>query len=111
MSSSKSLYGLKQALRAWYQRFADFVATIDFSNSISDNSLFVYCHGSDIAYIILYVDDIILTASSDFLRQSLMSKLSSEFTMKDLGPLSYFLGIAVSWNSCRSFSLSTQICF
>jgi hypothetical protein len=47
------------------------------------------------AYILLYVDDIILTTSSDNLRKSIISLLSSEFAMKDLGPLSYFLGIAV----------------
>ena len=51
----------------------------------------------------LYVDDIILTASSDSLRQSIMSKLNLEFAMKDLGPLSYFLGIAVSRNSADLF--------
>ena len=61
----KSLYGLKQVPRAWYQRFAEFVTTIGFRNSLSDTSLFVYCHGSDVAYLLLYVDDIILTASSD----------------------------------------------
>ena len=47
----KSLYGLKQAPRTWYHRFADFVTTIGFHNSISNNSLFVYCHGSDIGYL------------------------------------------------------------
>lgn len=63
------------------------VATLGFSHSICDNSLFTYHNGNDTAYILLYVDDIILTASSDTLRQSIMSKLSSEFAMKDLGPL------------------------
>ncbi|KAK4338230.1 hypothetical protein RND71_042717 [Anisodus tanguticus] len=48
------------------------------------------------AYILLYVDDIILTASSDTLRKSIMMLLNSEFAMKDLGPLSYLLGIAVT---------------
>ena len=48
------------------------------------------------AYLLLYVDDIILTASSDSLRRSIMSLLSSEFAMKDLGKLHYFLGIAVT---------------
>ena len=91
----KSLYGLKQAACAWYQRFTDYVATLGFSHSISDHSLFIYHHGNDTAYILLYVDDIILTASSDALRNSIMSKLSVEFAMKDLGPLSYFLGISV----------------
>jgi len=42
------------------------------------------------AYILLYVDDIILITSTHALRQSIMSLLASEFAMKDLGPLSYF---------------------
>ncbi|KAF9662740.1 hypothetical protein SADUNF_Sadunf18G0085700 [Salix dunnii] len=50
--------------------------------------------GNDKAYILLYVDGIILTASLAALRQSIMSKLGFEFAMKDLGPLSYFLGIS-----------------
>ncbi|KAJ9536884.1 hypothetical protein OSB04_029617 [Centaurea solstitialis] len=95
----KSLYGLKQAPRAWYQRFADYVTTLGFTHSISDHSLFIYRRGKDMAYILLYVDDIILVASSDALRQSIMSKLGSEFAMKDLGPLSYFLGISVTRHS------------
>jgi len=48
------------------------------------------------AYLLLYVDDIIFTTFSDALRTSIMRLLSSEFAMKDLGPLGYFLGIAVT---------------
>jgi hypothetical protein len=99
----KSLYGLKQAPRAWYQRFTEFVATLGFSHSACDHSLFIYHNGNDIAYILLYVDDIILTASSDTLRQYILSHLSCEFAMKDLGPISYFLGISVTRHSCRLF--------
>jgi len=47
--------------------------------------------------------DIILTASSDALRNSIMSKLSVEFAMKDLGPLSYFLGIFVTKHTSGLF--------
>ena len=103
----KSLYGLKQAPRAWYYRFATFATTIGVSNSISDNSLFVYHRGSDIAFLLLYVDDIILMASSDMLRKSFISKLSSQIAMKTLGPLNYFLGIAVNRTSTGLF-LSQQ---
>ncbi|GAU50542.1 hypothetical protein TSUD_409860, partial [Trifolium subterraneum] len=99
----KSLYGLKQAPRAWYQRFADYVATIGFHHSTSDHSLFIYRQNSDMAYILLYVDDIILITSTHVLRKSIMSLLASEFAMKDLGPLSYFLGIAVSRNPSGIF--------
>ena len=72
------------------------MTTIGFCNSVSDSSLFIYCYGSDIAYLLLCADDIILTASSDFLYQSIISKSSFELAMKDLGLLSYFLGIVVS---------------
>ena len=48
------------------------------------------------AYILLYVDDIILIASSDVIHMTIISLLSSEFSMKDLGSLHYFLGIVVS---------------
>ena len=47
-------------------------------------------------YILLYVDDIILTTFSDAIRKSIISLLSSKFAMKDLGVLSYFLGIVVT---------------
>jgi len=92
----KSLYGLKQAPRALYHRFATFILTFEFTHSKSNNSLFIYHHIRDIAYLLLYVDDIILTTSSDMLHRSIITKLGSEFAMKDLGSLSYFLGIDVT---------------
>lgn len=55
------------------------------------------------AYILLYVDDIILASSSDSLRFSIMHHLASEFAMKDLGPLHYLLGIAVTRNRDELF--------
>ncbi|XP_021979082.1 uncharacterized mitochondrial protein AtMg00810-like [Helianthus annuus] len=67
-----------------------------FMQSRCDNSLFTYHYGGDIAYLLIYVDDIILTTSTDSLREKLMGSLAAEFAMKDLGPLSYFLGITVS---------------
>ncbi|KAE8692687.1 hypothetical protein F3Y22_tig00110831pilonHSYRG00456 [Hibiscus syriacus] len=50
----------------------------------SDTSLFLYKQGSDMAYLLLYVDDIILMASSEHLRKSIMAHLNFEFAMKDL---------------------------
>ncbi|XP_071699614.1 uncharacterized mitochondrial protein AtMg00810-like [Rutidosis leptorrhynchoides] len=91
----RSLYGLKQAPRAWYQRFAEFVFTIGFAHSRCDHSLFIYKNGNDVAYILLYVDDIVLVTSNSGLRSHLMLLLGREFSMKNLGPLSSFLGIDV----------------
>ncbi|KAJ0601018.1 putative RNA-directed DNA polymerase [Helianthus annuus] len=99
----KSLYGLKQPPRAWYQRFTDFIISIGFIQSKCDNSLFTYHHWGDIAYLLIYVDDIMLTTSSDALRVSLMSSLAAEFAMKELGPLNYFLGINVTHTGDKLF--------
>jgi hypothetical protein len=91
----KSLYGLKQAPRAWYSRFTSFLLSLGFAKAKSDTSLFVFRHGSDTVYLLLYVDDIILTASSTKLLRRTISALQREFVMKDLGPLHHFLGITV----------------
>jgi hypothetical protein len=92
---SKSLYGLKQAWRAWFQRFAAFAITIGFVASRSDASLFILRRGSKAAYLLLYVDDIVLSASTPTLLHAIINKLKHEFEMKDMGPLHYFLGLEV----------------
>jgi hypothetical protein len=92
---NKSLYGLKQAPRAWYSRFATYLLSLGFAEAKSDTSLFIYQRGSDTAYLLLYVDDIILTASSTGLRQRIISALQQKFAMKDLGELHHFLGMHV----------------
>ena len=92
---NKSLYGLKQAPRAWYSRFATFLMTLGFTEAKSDTSLFIYRRGDETAYLLLYVDDIVLTASSQQLLQSVISSLQQKFAMKDLGQLHHFLGVTV----------------
>lgn len=91
----KSLYGLKQAPRTWFLRFTTFLMTLGFVGSKCDTSLFILHRGSDTAYLLLYVDDIILTANTMPLLHSISAALSSEFSMTDLGPLHHFLGITV----------------
>ena len=61
---NRSLYGLKKAPRAWYSRFATYLLSLGFIEAKSDTSLFVYHRGPDTIYSLLYVDDIVLTASS-----------------------------------------------
>jgi len=104
----KSLYGLKQAPRAWYQRFATFIRQLGFIASTSDTSLFILREGTSLAYLLLYVDDIVLTASSSALLQRIMTWLSSEFAMTDLGALHHFLGIAVTCSSDDLFLSQRQ---
>nr|XP_020169565.1 uncharacterized mitochondrial protein AtMg00810-like [Aegilops tauschii subsp. strangulata] len=72
------------------------LSAVGFIGSKSDSSLFVYRRGADMAYLLLYVDDIILTASSSTLLHSLIASLRTEFSMRDMGDLHYFLGISVT---------------
>nr|GEV25680.1 ribonuclease H-like domain-containing protein [Tanacetum cinerariifolium] len=98
-----SLYGLKQASWAWFQRFTSYITRAGFSHSRCDSSLFIYRQGIDTAYLLLYVDDIALTVSSEGLLQRIIGSLHQEFAMTDLGPLNYFLGISVTRDSSGLF--------
>ncbi|GJZ70308.1 ribonuclease H-like domain-containing protein [Tanacetum coccineum] len=98
-----SLYGLKQAPRAWFQRFSSYITRVGFSHNRCDSSLFIYRQGTDTAYLLIYVDDIVPTASSEGLLQRILSSLHQEFAMTDLGSLNYFLGISVTRDSSGLF--------
>ncbi|KAK9070021.1 hypothetical protein SSX86_010420 [Deinandra increscens subsp. villosa] len=104
----RSLYGLKQAPRAWYTRFSSFLLAKGFRSSVSDSSLFVYRHGGHTAYLLLYVDDIVLTASDSSFLRSIILQLSAEFAMTDLGPLHHFLGITVTRDASGLFLSQSQ---
>jgi hypothetical protein len=91
----KSLCGLKQAPRAWFQHFASFL-DYRFLPSKTYTTLFIFHSSNHTAYLLIYVDDIILTASSDTFIQHIISSLSTTFSMTDLGPIHHFLGIKVS---------------
>ena len=57
----------------------------------------------------MYVDDIILTGSSDSLLAQFVSQLAVQFSIKDLGSLNYFLGIQVCRFSDGIFFIAIQI--
>ncbi|XP_048431488.1 uncharacterized mitochondrial protein AtMg00810-like [Pyrus x bretschneideri] len=70
-----------------------------FHASLSDTSLFVKNNGADIIILLLYVDDIILIGSNSVQVQQVIHELSEVFELKDLGRLSYFLGLQISYQS------------
>nr|GEU98904.1 ribonuclease H-like domain-containing protein [Tanacetum cinerariifolium] len=90
----RSLYGMKQEPQAWFQWFAYYATRAGFYHSRCDSSLFIYRQGSQVAYLLIYVDDIILTASCPALLQQIIGSLNNEFDRTDLGALNYFLGIS-----------------
>ncbi|GJY10301.1 ribonuclease H-like domain-containing protein [Tanacetum coccineum] len=92
---TRSLYELKQAPQAWFQRFTSYITRVGFQHSRCDSSLFIYRQGTDTAYLLLFVDDIVLTASFETLLRQFIASLYKEFSMTDLGSFNYFLGISI----------------
>ena len=81
----KSLYGLKQAPRAWYSRLSSKLHTLGFVPSKYDTSLFIYNKSNTVIFVLIYVDDIIVTSSSNEAVTALLKDLQSDFALKDLG--------------------------
>jgi hypothetical protein len=92
---NKSLYKLKQASRTRYNQFTMDLLTLGFVDAKSDTSLYVFRCSVDMIYLLLYVDNIVLTASSRALLQHTISTLRWEFAMNDLSPLHHFFGVSV----------------
>jgi hypothetical protein len=73
--------------------------SLGFTETKSDSSLFIYHRGLDTAYLLLYVDDIVLTASFAKFLQYVIGALQREFAMLDMGQLHHFWAIHLYY--CR----------
>jgi hypothetical protein len=89
----KALYGLKQAPRVWNSRLSSKLQSLGFIQSKADASLYVLKKKDVMIYVLVYVDDIIVCSSTVGASDKLLEVLSLSFPVKDLGTLSYFLGI------------------
>ena len=91
----KAIYALKQAPRAWFDKLK-VTLRFQFRSHKCDSSIFVYTDSRNtVIYMLEYVDDIIVTGNNPMFIKSLVTKLNTEFSLKDLGNLNYFLGIEV----------------
>lgn len=96
---NKEIYGLKQEPRAWYNELRRFLLASGFTNSLADASLFVYNSNGTLLYMLVYVDDNVLTGNNTQQLDRFIQALSTRFSLKDLGSLSYFLGIEAHHSS------------
>lgn len=92
---NRSLYGLKQASRAWNERFHTFIVKMGFVRSENDQCLYVRGEGKNKVIVVLYVDDILMASSSLKVLEAVKRGFSAEFEMTDAGEVKQFLGISV----------------
>lgn len=103
----KSLYGLRQSPRLWFNKFSTTILQMGFIQSKADYSLFSLHSESTITIILVYVDDLLICGNSTSSISDIKQLLSRSFNMKDLGPVTYFLGIEID-RSDAGFFLSQR---
>ncbi|XP_020262807.1 uncharacterized protein LOC109838793, partial [Asparagus officinalis] len=92
----KSLYGLKQSPRAWFDRFRRAMIGMGYQQINADHTVFFRRSGGHITMLAVYVDDMIITGDDEKEIAQLKVRLGKEFEVKDLGLLRYFLGIEIA---------------
>jgi hypothetical protein len=91
----KSLYGLKQSPRMWYQKFDTYMLGLGFTRSKEDHCVYFKLIGDHWIYLVLYVDDMLLIGNNKEIIQDVKIQLSSKFDMKDLGASNFILGMEI----------------
>jgi len=91
----KSLYGLKQSPRLWYQKFDTFIRGLGFTRRKADHCVYFKLIGDRVSYLVLYMDDMLRVGNDKEIIQDLKTQLSSKFDMKDLGAANYILGMEI----------------
>ena len=94
----KTIYGLKQFGRPWFETFCNAMKNMSYSQGHGNDTFFVKHSDSGIVTILLvYVDDIIVTGNNEE-SKSLGQRFATLFEIKFLGKMRYFLGIAMAYS-------------
>ncbi|GJV81192.1 retrotransposon protein, putative, ty1-copia subclass [Tanacetum coccineum] len=91
----RSIYGLKQASRSWNKRFDEEIKRFGFTQNLNESCVYQKASGSNVTFLILYVDDIIIMGNHIPSLQSVKDYLGRCFAMKDLGEATFILGIKI----------------
>ena len=91
----KSVYRLKQASSQWYLKFDEVITSLGFVENTVDHCIYLKTNGSKFIFLVLYVDDTLLASNDVNLLYDAKALLSKTFEMKDLGEVSFVLGIEI----------------
>jgi hypothetical protein len=81
-------------LELWYENIDGYLMILGFSKSVVDPNLYYHIVGDECMILAIYVDDLFLIGSESLIVER-KHALDSEFEMKDLGMMHYFLGLEV----------------
>jgi hypothetical protein len=88
----KSLYGLKQLGRMWYNRLKEFLLNKGYSSNDDCSCVFIRKSTTGFCIISVYVDDLNIIGYTKDIDES-RDHLKTEFKMKDLGRTKFYLGL------------------
>ena len=91
----RSIYGLKQASRSWNKRFDEEIKKFGFVQHPDEPCVYRKASGSNVTFLVLYVDDILIIGKHIPMLQDVKSHLGKCFAMKDLGEATFILGIKI----------------
>ena len=92
---NKSIYGLKQASGQWYLKFHEVISSFGFEENVMDNCIYQKVSESNIYFLVLYVEYILLATSDQCMLYEVKQFLSKKFDMKDIGETSYVIDIKI----------------
>src|SRR3954463_13675809 len=104
----RSIYGLKQASRSWNLRFDEVIKAFGFVQNEEELCVYKKASGSSVAFLVLYVDDILLIGNDVKFLEGVKEYLNGQFSMKDLGEAAYILGIKIYRDRSRRLLALSQ---
>ncbi|KAL0373260.1 UNVERIFIED_CONTAM: Retrovirus-related Pol polyprotein from transposon TNT 1-94 [Sesamum radiatum] len=104
----RSIYGLNQASQSWNTRFDEVIRGYDSIKNDYDPCVYKKISRSSVAYLVLYVNDILLIRNDVKILRDIKAWLSTQFSMKDMGEASYILGIKIYRNRSKRMLGLTQ---
>ena len=97
---NKAIYSLKQSPRIWYHTLSQFLTELGFDPIDANHSVFT----NGCIFVAVYVDDLLIIGPDKAKIQELKNLLSAQFSMVDLGPIAYYLGMSIT-QDCKNHIL------
>ncbi|HYS59715.1 MAG TPA: reverse transcriptase domain-containing protein, partial [Gemmatimonadales bacterium] len=106
----KSLYGLKQSPNRWNQKFESLIKGLGFEHEINDPCIYFKRNDKENAFLVLYVDDILLAGSNNTMLLHTISQLKSTLEVQNLGRPRKYLGMELEYSKNGLFIHQTEYC-